>query len=305
MTEIRYIDRKTKKEEVEQVFGRVFLELLYGERWIARLFSFFFLFPVAHFAFLSRLYGYFQKSRLSRSAIVPFVKKFQVDEGEFLDPVSSFSSFNDFFIRKLKPELRPTVSGNDVAMLPADGRYLVFPDIQSADGFVVKQHKFSLEELVQNRTLAHKYARGSLVIARLCPVDCHRFFFPCHGTPEAAKEIQGPLYSVNPLAIKRNIEILAQNKRVITPFHSKNFGTVLIIEVGATYVGTIHQTFIPNEHYAKGDEKGYFSFGGSCMLLLFEPFRIQFDQDLIDASHHKIEVRGCYGESLGRALSTG
>lgn len=303
MTEIRYIDRKTKKEEKELVYGRFFLELLYGKRWVSRLFSFFFLYPVVHFVFFSRLYALFQKSWLSRHSIVPFIRKFQIDESEFLSTVSSFSSFNDFFIRKLKPEARQIVPGNEVAMLPADGRYLVFPDIQSADGFVVKHEKFSLEELVQNATLAHKYARGSLVLARLCPIDCHRFFFPCNGMPEAAKEIKGPLFSVNPMAIKRNIRILAQNKRVITSIHTKNFGTILYIEVGATYVGTIHQTFVPNELYAKGDEKGYFSFGGSCLILLFEPFRIQFDQDLLDASHRKIEMRGCYGESLGRATT--
>ncbi len=303
MAEIHYIDRESKREEKEKVYGEFFIDLLYGSSWLSKIFSFLLLKPIAHLSFFSRLYGAFQKSRLSRCKIKPFIQKFGVDESEFLDPVDSFSSFNDFFIRKLKPTSRSIVSGNDVATLPADARYLVFSNIQTTDGFLVKGQKFSLEELLQSSSLAHKYSQGSLVLARLCPVDYHRFHFPCNGMPEGTKEIAGPLYSVNPTALQGNIKILAQNKRMITPFHTKHFGTILYIEIGATYVGTIHQTFIPHEPYAKGDEKGYFSFGGSSLILLFEPFRIQLDQDLLDASHRKIEIRGKYGQSLGRALS--
>lgn len=303
MKDIYYIDRVTKRTEKERVYGETFLRLLYGRGWFSRLFSFFFLYPITRFAFFSRLYGAFQKSWLSRYKIRGFIRKFGVDESEFLEPVATFSSFNDFFVRKLKPECRPMANGGDVAVLPADARYLVYPDVQAADGFLVKNQKFSLEELVQDATLAHKYARGSLVLARLCPVDYHRFHFPCNGIPEKAEEILGPLYSVNPIALKTNIDILSHNKRMVTPFHTKHFGTILYIEVGATYVGTIHQTYVHGEHYAKGDEKGYFSFGGSSLILLFEPFRIHFDQDLLDASHRKIETRGLLGQSLGRALS--
>ncbi len=303
MADIYYIDRVTKKEEREKVYGKAFIQLLYGKRWSARLFSFFFLPFFTRMACWSRLYGWMQKTAWSRCKIHPFIENFHIDSSEFLEPVESFRSFNDFFIRKLKAETRPLTSGNDVAILPADGRYLVFPNIQHADGFFVKGRKFSLEQLLRNSALAHKYAQGSMVLGRLCPVDYHRFHFPCNGVPDAAIDIKGPLFSVNPMALKRNISILSENKRMITSLSTKNFGTILYIEVGATYVGAIHQTFVPGEFYAKGDEKGYFSFGGSSLILLFEPFRIQFDQDLLDAAHRKIEMRGLLGQSLGRALS--
>ena len=91
---------------------------------------------------------------------------------------------------------------------------------------------------------------------------------------------------------------------MITPLHTTHFGTVLYIEVGATYVGSIHQTYVPNQHYAKGEEKGYFEFGGSCLIILFEPFRIDFDEDLLLASEKGMEMRGLLGQSLGRALSS-
>ncbi len=141
-----------------------------------------------------------------------------------------------------------------------------------------------------------------MVIARLAPVDYHRYHFPCDGLVHTPQLIPGPLYSVNPLALKKHSEILAENKRMITRIETTHFGTVLYIEVGATYVGTIHQTFTPETFQKKGAEKGYFSFGGSCLILLFKPNTIQLDQDLIDASSRSIEVLGKLGQSLGRAL---
>lgn len=300
---IRYIDRISRQEKTEQVYGKAFLEALYGSSWKSRILSMLFLPLFARLKFLSHLYGWFQKSKLSKSKINPFIRMYQIDTSEFLDPLDSFQSFNDFFIRKLKPSARPVASGNDIAILPADGRYLVYENIHATLGFWIKGHKFSLEELLHNSTLAHKYTHGSMVIARLAPVDYHRFHFPTNCMPDEPREIPGPLYSVNPIALKTDIHILSKNKRMITTLQTKNFGTVLYIEVGATNVGSIHQTFIHGEPYAKGDEKGYFSFGGSCIILLFEPYQIQFDQDLIDASHRHIEILGHFGQSLGRALS--
>ncbi len=301
MADIHYIDRLTKKEEREKVYGKFFIEMLYGSGLLARISSFIFRPLFARALVFSRLYGAFQKSRLSRFKVKSFVKAFHMDTSEFLDPVDSFRSFNDFFIRKLKPEVRPLANGNNVAILPADGRYLVYPNILRSDGFLVKRQKFSLDRLLQDPQLVHKYEQGALVLARLCPTDYHRFHFPFDCIPEKTRTIKGPLFSVNPIALKRNIHILSENKRMITPLHTKNLGTVLYIEVGATYVGTIHQTFIPQKSYEKGDEKGYFSFGGSCIILLFEPSRIEFDQDLLEVSHRKMETRGLLGQPLGRA----
>ena len=244
-----------------------------------------------------------QKSCLSRPEVTRFIKKYGVDTEEFQDPVANFTSFNDFFIRKLKPAARPIVPGNDVAILPADARYLVYPNIAEAEGFFVKGKKFSLETLLQDSDLANTYAQGSAILARLCPTDYHRFHFPCNCLPGRPQPITGPLYSVNPIALRKRIEILSENKRMITHLHTKNFGAILFIEVGAAHVGTIHQTYVPDERYAKGDEKGYFSFGGSSLILLFEPTRLQLDQDLIDASQKGLETRGLMGQSLGRALN--
>ncbi len=300
MTDLYIIDRETKQKIEEKVPYKSSLVFLYGNNPLAWLIR-----PLlAKLPFFSRLFGYLQRRPTSAKHIVPFIEKYGIDTTEFRDPVSSYKSFNDFFTRKLKASARTITNGNDVAILPADGRYLAFQDINHEQGIFIKGKKFSLEKLLGDKKLAHKYAQGSMVIARLAPVDYHRFHFPCNCVPSAPKQINGPLYSVNPIALKRNINILTENKRVITRLKTEHFGTMLFIEVGATYVGTIIQTYEPEKHYAKGDEKGYFAFGGSSLILLFEPFRIQLDQDLIANSHQGFETLGRLGQTLGKGISS-
>jgi phosphatidylserine decarboxylase len=285
------------------VYGEGFLKTFYGEGKRASFLYRVFLPFLVCYPFFSKAYGFIQKSCCSKPKVKPFIKKFKVKEEDFLSSVESYNSFNDFFIRKLKPEARPIAQREDKVILPADGRYLVYPNIEEADGFVVKGKKFSLEELLGDKDLAKNYQKGLMVIARLCPTDYHRFHFPCDCTPSKPHLIKGPLYSVNPLALQKRIEILAQNKREITILQTKNLGKVIFIEVGATCVGSIHQTYTSEAPAKKGDEKGYFSFGGSSLVLLFEPGSMALDQDLIDASKEKMEVLGLMGQTLGRSLS--
>ena len=206
--------------------------------------------------------AYCKKQCGSRRKVARFIAKFQVDPTEFVHPVSAFRSFNDFFIRALKPACRPIASGDDVAVLPADGRYLVFPAVNQSKGFYVKGQTFNLMRLLRDSTLAKRYNQGGLVIARLCPTDCHRFWFPCDCIPAESKRIKGPLYSVNPIALRDRLAILAENDRMITMLQTRAFGDVLFIEIGATFVGAIKQTYCPMTARLKGEEKGYFEFGG-------------------------------------------
>ncbi len=291
---IYYKDRKTKEIEEEKVYGMYFISLLYGKKRLSK-FCYKVLLPLFYKnAWLSNIYGCFQKMPLSKRKVKPFIEHFCVDSSEFAK--KSFSSFNDFFIRKLKKEARP-ISKN--LCMPADGRYLVFPSISNAKGFFIKGTKFDLKKLLASDELYQRYKDGSMVIARLCPTDYHRYHFPCDCTPGAPKLINGYLYSVNPIALRKNIEILQQNKRVITSLQSNDYGQIQYLEIGATHVGSIKNTFTPDKSYQKGDEKGYFEFGGSCLVLLFEKDKITFDEDLLAASAHHMETKAQMGDSLG------
>lgn len=300
MSEIVYRDRESGEQKKEKVYGKFFLEAVYGTSLLSKLFSLIALPLISNIPFFSKLYGKRQKSLKSRGKVRPFIENFHVDTQEFTESPESFQSFNDFFIRKLKPEVRPLAPGDEVAVLPADGRYLVYPDISAVEGFYVKEKKFDLHRLIQDEFLFELYKRGSMVIARLCPTDYHRFHFPCACLPSKAKLINGPLYSVNPIALREHISILNENKRMLTQLETQRFGKILYIEVGATFVGSIKQTYQPQTPQVKGGEKGYFEFGGSCLILLFQPNKILFDQDLVDASLEFVETKAKFGSSLGR-----
>ncbi|MCF7852007.1 MAG: archaetidylserine decarboxylase [Simkaniaceae bacterium] len=292
-------DRLTKNVVEEKIYGGTFLKILYGNApfvsWIGKV-----LLPfICRLPMASKWYGFLQKRSFSKAKIIPFIHKFHVTSDEFEKPVEAFESFNDFFIRKLKRDARPIEMRDDVLILPSDGRFLALPNAYESGEIWVKGQSIDIKELLgYDQELIKRYDWGSMLIARLAPVDYHRFHFPCDCIPSEPKLINGPLYSVNPIALKNNIRYLTQNKRVLTLLETRDFGVIAYIEIGATHVGSIHQTFTPGQPYKKGDEKGYFSFGGSSLILLFEQNRILFSQDLIENTQNQIETYAHMGQVM-------
>lgn len=300
---IEYIDRSQGKVCQEKVYGLSSLLFLYGKKspW-KKLLSLCLLPLFTYFSAFSRLYGWLQKKKGSKKKIAPFLAEYEIDASEFVKKIEEFESFNDFFIRQLKAEARPIEDAPLQAVLPADGRYLVFPKVKDADGFYVKGKRFCLESFLASKVLARRFSEGSMVIARLCPTDCHRFFFPFDAVAGRTERIGGHFFSVSPIALKVRPSILWENKRFLTELESPLFGTVLYVEVGATCVASVKQTYESGVIVKKGEEKGYFEFGGSTLVLLFEKGKITFAEDLLANSSKGIETRGLLGQSLGTAL---
>ena len=173
--------------------------------------------------------------------------------------------------------------------------------MDAAAGFYAKGQRFNLASFLGDAALAAKFAGGAMLISRLCPVDYHRFHFPVAGTAGEPRLINGFLYSVSPIALRQNLSYLWQNKRMITLVASPVFGPVAVCEIGATMVGGIFQAFIPGRAVAKGEEKGLFKFGGSCVITLFQPGKIKLDADLVKHSAEGLEVYARMGEHLGVA----
>ena len=140
------------------------------------------------------------------------------------------------------------------------------------------------------------------MIIRLAPIDYHRFHFPCDGIISESKLINGDYYSVSTHAIKKNFRILCENKREFSILKTKNFGEIAMFEVGATMVGGIKQSYQPNTSIKKGEEKGYFYFGGSTCVLVFEKGKIRIDRDLVENTKKGIETKVYMGEKIGEAL---
>jgi len=297
---IDFFNRHTGGIERERIYGEPWLRFIYGGNPLGRLS----LAAVVRRAWFSAWYGWRMNRPASVNRVLPFVIEYDLDAEEFAKPATAYRTFNEFFYRTLRPGSRPISAGEDVAVLPADGRHLVYPDVDTADGFYVKGKKFTLAALLGSEELGARFSGGSLLISRLCPVDYHRFHFPIAGIPGESRLINGWLYSVSPLALRVNPGYLTENKRMVTLVDSPVFGQVAVLEIGATMVGAILQSFIPGRPVAKGDEKGLFAFGGSCVVTVFQRGLVRFDEDLILNSAVHREVYARMGDRLGVACGT-
>jgi phosphatidylserine decarboxylase len=295
---ITFFNRRSGRIETERIYGEPWLRFIYGGNPFGR----WGLAAMVRRAWFSAWYGWRMNQTASANKVLPFVVDYDLDADEFAKPATAYRTFNEFFYRKLKPTARPISPGDEVAVFPADGRHLAYPNVDTADGFYAKGKKFTLAALLGSQELGAEFAGGSMIISRLCPVDYHRFHFPISGVPTDARLINGWLYSVSPIALRLNPGYLTENKRMVTLVESPTFDRVAVLEVGATMVGAILQSFRPDVATAKGEEKGMFAFGGSCVITVFQRGRILLDADLVAHSAEQREVYARMGERLGVAV---
>lgn len=292
---IRFRNRNTGEIETEEVYGESFLRWTY-ETGAGRTA----LWSLAKRALFSRWYGWRMDRPGSRAKVRPFVETYGLDPESFARGVDDFATFNEFFYRELASSARPIDPDPASVIFPADGRHFGFEDVSQADGVFVKGQRFDISALVGDPALGERYRNGSLILSRLCPVDYHRFHFPCAGQVVGEPRlINGDLFSVSPIALRRRLAYLWENKRVLTELDGGSFGRVLVIEVGATCVGTIIQTAKMPGSVEKGQEKGYFAFGGSSTITLFEPGKVKLAADLVANSNEGLELYAKMGERMG------
>ena len=292
MENIKYINRKTGEIITEKPPGEAFLKFLYhnpfGELALNLL---------VKRKFLSEMYGRMMDKPNSVKRISKFVKDLNIDMSEALKPIDEFTSFNDFFYRKLNPHARPIGEG---LVACADAKLLAFENVNEVNNFFVKGQKFTLVDYLQDEKLAKKYENSALLIFRLAPNDYHRFHFPYDGDVSETTKINGAYFSVSPYALQPNFtRVFCENKREYLTLSTKDKGDILLSPVGATMVGTIIETYMPNTYVNKGDEMGYFAFGGSTVVMLVDNQHFTIDKDILENTKNKIETAVVMGERIG------
>ena len=292
---IEVYDRRQKKVFVEEVYGDFFVRLLYGNK-IGQFLTETFLVKKP----LSRLMGIYYNSRFSSRLISPFVKKFKIAMDEFQVPPNGFRNFNEFFIREFEPGIRRFSIKRDEVCAPCEARYLIYDKFSIDQTFTLKGAHLNIRKLLNNHSCADEFDGGTCFIARLCPVDYHRFHFHDSGKIRTHFRIKGKLHSVNPLALKYDPEVFQFNEREVTIFDSQNTGAVLYIEVGAMGVGSIKQKNLPGETVSRGDQKGWFEFGGSSVIIIFQKDRIKIDTDILEQSTGGNESFIRLGETIAK-----
>lgn len=234
----------------------------------------------------------------AQEQIAYFVKQYAIDTDELLYPLDHFASFNQFFIRELKPEARPMPVDSDILISPADARLLALP-IQKETVYPIKGREWNLRQLLANRNLAHQFEGGQALIYRLAPVDYHRYAYIDSGSHGPQVDLPGALHSVSPIALETGLSVFTQNRRSYTLLKTRHFGPVLQMEVGALMVGRIVNHLTGQATFERGQERGYFEWGGSTIIQLFSQDAIQVDSDILAYSAQGIETLVKYRSQVG------
>lgn len=291
---IKFIDRETGTVCEETIYGRSALEFGY-QTGVGRA-----LLTVLPHRAASCLYGWSQRLPSSRNKIRGFIDSLGIEAADAELPIDDYGTLDEFFCRRLKPDARPISTDLKRLVSPADGRTLVYPKLRDP-WFEIKGARVHLAELLDDSAEAESYADGAAIVVRLAPCDYHRFHFPDSGYASPARRVKGRLHSVHPIALANNAPSF-RNLRDICQLTSDNYGRVVLIEVGAFAVGTIVQTYAPGA-VRKGQEKGYFRFGGSTVVMLVPPNRLTLDEDLVEASTTGTETFVKMGTGIGTAVA--
>ena len=269
----KYIEEKENQEGIlrflyHTVLGRILLKVLVARPW------------------LSKAVAIYYKSRLSKKKIIPFIEKNNIDVSEWV--IEDFKTFNDFFIR------RKDVSVDSGLISIADSKLSVYK-IDEDLKLKIKNSIYNLEDILGSSEMAEKYNNGTCLVFRLGVNDYHRYIYIDSGKLISQKFINGELHTVRSISEKYNV--FSRNCRVVNEFQTESLGDVAQVEVGALLVGCVQN--YNKSVFIKGEEKGYFEYGGSTVVVLLQEGVVNIDADIIEQSNKDIEVKVSVGEQIG------
>lgn len=243
---------------------------------------------------VSNAIGELLNTKLSTLAIDTFIKSNNIDMTQYMP--QKYNSYNSFFTRQIKPELRPFPTEPNILASPCDGKISVYK-INKLSRFTIKDSEYTLSSLLKDKKLAKEYYNGYCIIVRLCVDDYHRYYNIDDGNIMSCRMIKGFFHTVNPIA-NDFYPIYKENTREYSIIQGETFGKYIQMEVGALMVGKI----VNNQKSGKisrFSEKGYFEFGGSTVILLFKSNTISVDEDLLVNTENGFETSIKLGERIG------
>lgn len=243
---------------------------------------------------VSKLAGRYLSTAHSKWLISKFIERNEINMDIYEE--CDYSSFNDFFTRKIKPDCRPVPEDLDVLISPCDCLATVYP-IQENTTFSIKNTEYTLRSLLRSPRLAKRFRGGYAYVLRLTVEDYHRYLYSVSGKQSKNYHIDGTYHTVNPIA-NDYLPIYKENTREYTVIHSKEFGDVLQMEVGALLVGKI-SNHKQSTVVTRGEEKGFFEYGGSTIVVLTQKGRVTPRSDLLTNSKNGYETKVLQAHPLG------
>lgn len=291
---IQFYNRKTGMYEVERVAGESYLNWTYSSTIGRGLLELLVKRKIA-----SRIYGYYCDRAVSKRKIPKFIQELQIDMSNFEVPAKGFGNFNEFFFRKFQEDRLQFELEENAFISPCEGKVLAYENIDVHKLYQVKGLTYTLPDLIGDEEISANYAGGVCLVFRLNPANYHRFHFVDQGICSPATKIPGVYYSVNPIALERMARVFCANKREWSMLDSRHFDQIIYVEVGATFVGSIVQTYREKTQVQRGDEKGYFKFGGSTVILFLKANSVKIDGDILEQSAKGLECSVNLGERIG------
>lgn len=243
---------------------------------------------------ISKLGGRILNSGISKFAISPFIAKNHIDMSEY--EKQDYESYNDFFTRRIKKKRRPVNMSDDILISPCDGKLSV-SRIDKDSVFTIKNSSYTVESLLRNKKLAKDFGGGYCFIYRLTVDDYHRYCYVDNGLKSRNFHIPGKLHTVNPAALDF-ADVYKENSREYTVMRTENFGDIVQMEVGAMMVGKI-VNYDDKGRVRRGEEKGYFEFGGSTVIVLVKRNTVSVRMDILKNMKDGYETKVKMGEDVG------
>ena len=246
---------------------------------------------------ITKTVGFILNTPLSKPYINLFIKKHKINMDEFV--TKKYKSFNDFFVRNIIDGKREIDYCPNSLISPCDG-YLSVYTIDNNSKLNIKGTTYTVSELFENKNISKAYCDGICLVFRLTPQDYHRYIYTDNGTKDANTPIKGILHTVRPVALEC-CPVFKTNSREYTTLHTENLGDIIFMEVGAMLVGKICNHH--NSHsFKRGEEKGYFEFGGSTIIMIIKKDIVKINKEILDASSDDTEYRVRLGEKIGTKI---
>ena len=284
----KVLDRKTNKIiEEKSPKGANFLYKNFFGRIILK---------VANKRFISKIAGRHLDKKKSVKYIDNFIKDNNIDMSDY--PKVEYNSFNEFFSRKIKEGKRVFSGSKKDFCSPSDSKLIVYK-IDENKEFIIKDKTYTLESILRDKKLAKEYKNGYFLVFRLSVDDYHRYAYIDNGKVLKRKEINGKLHTVGPIAFDK-FKVFQENQREYSVLKTENFGEIIQMEIGAMMVGKIvnHK----KEKFSRGEEKGYFLFGGSTIVIIVKDKVLKIDDDILENSKNNIETKVKQGEKVAKRL---
>ncbi len=242
--------------------------------------------------------GWYHNTRISKHLIPSFIEAYNIDMNDFVIPPGGYRSFNEFFMRALKPHARPLTTNPNAIISPTDSKLFVIPSLKPLTLFFVKEHAFNVTTFLGCPLLAETFNTGTLCMFRLAPYDYHRFHAPIDGIIEQIIRIAGKLESVNPTVFMAGYLPLTSNERIVIMIKTPTHGTIALIAIGALFVGSIILQCNVGDTIKRGDDIGMFAFGGSTIVLLCQRDTIALKGHFITHSLQGYETAVTMGTAI-------